>query len=114
MVLSMNNEERRFSARFSVRTFAYLVFDGREWAAHILDLSLTGARLALLDEYHINAGDVIELRLEIPELKVPANVQPFIHLEATLIHQKEHMLGIKHKPKTELDDTLLKQLLTVF
>ena len=104
-------DDRRAYPRYPLRAFAQLGNAQQEWPAHILDISYVGVRLALLEEYHLCAGDSINLRLEIPEIQAPLGMQPYIHLQGTLVHQQEHMLGIQYEPVTELDAELLKQLL---
>lgn len=108
----MNEDDRRNSPRFPLRAFAALCNSDKEWAAHVLDISYEGARLALLDEYHLCAGDAIQLRLEIPELQVPQGTMPYLYLNGTLVHQQEHMLGIQYQPATEHDAELLKIILS--
>ncbi len=107
----MNNNERRTSPRYPLRAFAELGSSDKEWAAHVLDISFYGARIALLDEYNLCAGDPIRLRLEIPEMEVPEGMLPYLHLQGTLVHQQEHMLGIQYEPASELDAELLKKIL---
>lgn len=108
----MNHDDRRTHARFPLRAFAELGNSHKEWAAHVLDISYQGARIALLDEYNLCAGDSVHLRLEIPELQVPEGMQPYLHLNGTLVHQQEHMLGIQYEPASAQDAELLKILLT--
>ena len=108
----MNNDDRRTYPRFPLRAFAELANSHKEWGAHVLDISYTGARIALLDEYHLCAGDSIDLRLEIPEMQVPQGELPYLHLKGTLVHQQEHMLGIQYEPASAQDAELLKTLLS--
>lgn len=108
----MNNDDRRTHPRYPLRAFAELGSSDKEWAAHVLDISYDGARIALLDDYHLCAGDAIQLRLEVPEMKAPKNTMPYIHLNGTLVHQQEHMLGIQYEPASAEDAELLKNLLS--
>lgn len=107
----MKDDERRIATRFPLRAFAALCNSDKEWAAHVLDISYHGARVALLDEYNLCAGDPIQLRLEIPELQVPSGALPYLHLNGTLVHQQEHMLGIQYEPASDEDASLLKKIL---
>jgi hypothetical protein len=107
----MNNDDRRIAPRYPLRAFAELGSSQKEWAAHVLDISYYGARIALLDEYNLCAGDPIRLRLEIPEMQVPAGTLPYLYLQGTVVHQQEHMLGIQYEPVSEQDTELLKQIL---
>jgi hypothetical protein len=111
----MSEDERRTAPRYPLRAFAALSNSDEEWAAHVLDISYYGARVVLLDEYHLRAGDTIQLRLEIPELQqVPPGSLHYLHVNGTLVHQQEHMLGIQYEPATQEDAKLLKQLLANF
>jgi hypothetical protein len=107
----MNDDDRRTSPRYPLRAFAELGNSEKEWAAHVLDISYHGARIALLDDYHLCAGDSIDLRLEIPEMQVPEGMLPYLYLKGTLVHQQEHMLGIQYEPASAQDAELLKQIL---
>ena len=108
----MSEDERRTAPRYPLRAFAALSNSDKEWAAHVLDISYYGARVVLLDDYHLCAGDSIQLRLEIPEMQVAPGSLPYLHVNGTLVHQQEHMLGIQYEPATEEDAKLLKQLLS--
>lgn len=106
-----NYDDRRNYPRYPLRAFAELGSSHKEWSAHVLDISMDGARLALLDEYDLCAGDPIRLRLEVPEIQVAEGVMPYIHLEGTLVHQQEHMIGISYQPVSDSDREFLQQLL---
>ena len=90
----------------------HLLNSTQEWAAHLLDISYFGARVALLDDYQITPENIIRLRIEIPESKVAEGLSPFLNLHGKLVHQHGHMLGIKYEPMTEADAELLDRLLT--
>jgi hypothetical protein len=107
----MNDDDRRTYPRYPLRAFAELGSSEKEWAAHVLDISYHGARIALLDDYHLCAGDAIDLRLEIPEMQIPEGMLPYLYLKGTLVHQQEHMLGIQYEPASAQDAELLRTLL---
>jgi hypothetical protein len=108
---TMNNDNRRTHPRFSLRAFAELANSEKEWAAHVLDISYQGARIALLDDYHLCEGDTIRLRLEIPKAQAPEGVLPYLYLNGTLVHKQEHILGIQYEPASAQDAELLNILL---
>jgi len=110
----MTDDDRRTHPRIPLRAFAALGNSGKEWAAHVLDISYQGARIALLDDYQLSIGDAIEFRLEIPETQIPAGRLPYLHLNGTLVHKQEHMLGIQYEPASAQDAELLKQILVSF
>src|SRR4051812_46416019 len=106
-----DTDDRREHTRYPLRAFAELGNSTHEWAAHLLDISYYGARVALLDEYQLTPGNLIRLRIEIPESKVEQGMSPFLNLHGRLVHQHGHMLGIKYEPMTEADAQLLDVLL---
>lgn len=106
-----NQDDRRAGPRYPLRAFAQLGKSDKEWAAHVLDISYDGARIVLLDDYHLCAGDTVILRLEIPEMYSPLNTMPYLHLQGTLIHQQGHMLGLQYEPETNQDAEMLRTLI---
>lgn len=72
-----DTHNRREHTRYPLRAFAELGNSTQEWAAHLLDISYFGARVALLDDYQITPGNLIRLRIEIPESKVVQGMSPF-------------------------------------
>jgi hypothetical protein len=107
-----SEDDRRHRPRYPLRAFAQLGKSDKEWAAHVLDISCEGARVVLLDDYHLSAGDALQLRLEIPEIHMPANRLPYLNLYGTLVHQQGHMLGLQYEPATDQDAELLQQLIS--
>ena len=47
------------------------------------------------------AGDTIHLRLEIPDMQAADGMLPHLHLNGTLVHKQEHMLGIRYEPASK-------------
>jgi hypothetical protein len=107
----MNEDDRRTHTRYPLRAFAELGNSEKEWAAHVLDISYHGARIALLDDYNLSAGDAVDLRLEIPEMQVPEGTLPYLYLKGTLVHQQAHILGIRYEPASAQDAELLQHIL---
>ena len=106
-----SQDDRRNRPRYPLRAFAELGSSDKEWAAHVLDISYEGARVVMLDEARLHAGETIRLRLEIPEAHRQTQEQNFLHLSGTLVHQQAHTLGIQYQPATAQDAGLLRQLL---
>jgi len=107
----MINDDRRIFPRHTLRAFAELGSSNQQWAAHVLDISHQGARIALLDDYHLPNGSTVKLRIEIPESHLQNGIQPYLLVEGTLVHQQEHILGIQYQPGSEADAELLNNLL---
>jgi hypothetical protein len=106
-----NQDDRRTHPRYTMRAFAQLGSSHQEWAAHLLDISYEGARIALLDEYNLTQGESVRLRIEVPQANVPEGADSYLHLHGTLVHIQQHMLGIRYQPETADDAELLKKLL---
>lgn len=110
---SPENQERRNSPRFPLRAYASVKTSDIEWNAHLLDISATGARLAILDEHELQIGDSLLLILELEDLDNP---QPGKSLELTgkIVHLREHIVGILFTDLQTEQDQLLKILLSEF
>jgi hypothetical protein len=107
----MEQDDRRIYPRYPLRAFAQLDSSNKAWAVHLLDISYTGARIALLDDYELSTGAGINLRLEIPSAQRSESMPPYLYLQGTLVHQQEHMLGIQYEPTSAQDAELLTQIL---
>lgn len=104
------DQERRQHLRFPMRAYATLHYDDRSWETHLLDMSMCGAKLAILDEHMLRPGDKVNLVVDIETLALENVNHKAIHLRGTLIHLREHLLGVQYQPVSETD----KQLLTLF
>jgi hypothetical protein len=105
--------ERRNSPRFPLRAYASVKTPDNEWNAHLLDISATGARLAILDEHTLDIGDSLVLMLELEDLN---NLQPgkSLALTAKVVHLREHIVGILLIDLQTEQDQSLKLLLSEF
>ncbi len=108
---SPENQERRNSPRFPLRAYASVKTSNNEWNAHLLDISATGARLAILDEHELKIDDSLILILELEDLNHP---QPGKSLELTgkIVHLREHIVGILFTETQTQQDQLLASLLS--
>jgi hypothetical protein len=109
MTQAQNDQERRRHNRLPVRTYAQLTYGDRQWEAHLLDMSYSGARLALLDEHPLKPGDNISLLVMVD--KQPENPLGQIKLAGKLVHLREHLLGVAYEPVDAENDALLKAYL---
>lgn len=105
--------ERRNSPRFPLRAYASVKTSDAEWNAHLLDISATGARLAILDEHSLQIGDSLVLLLELEDLN---NLQPgqSLELAGKVVHLREHIVGILLTDMQTDQDQLLQLLLSEF
>lgn len=105
------NTDRRQDPRYSIRARAHLACVKGEWEVHLLDMSLSGAKFALLDEHALEADDIVALSIDTTEFHLPDSTHKKIHLRGTLVHSRQHMLGVEYKPFSEIDKQLLILLL---
>ncbi len=104
------SEERRQYPRFRLRAYASLSHGNHTWEAHLLDMSMTGARLALLGEHLLRPGDDINLQVPVED---PAKGSPHtLHLRGRLVHLREHVLGVEYQAVADVDRQLLNLLLS--
>lgn len=116
---STPKENRRDTPRHPVRAYASLMHESRHWNVHLLDMSASGARLALLEDYDLKPGDRINLTIELEDIRSPdlepvidENAHKIMRLRATVVHRREHMLGIEYQPVSEVDRILIAMLLS--
>lgn len=116
---SFPKENRRDTPRHPVRAYASLTHESGHWNGHLLDISASGARFALLENYDLNPGDRINLTIELEDIKSPdldqvldQSAHKLIRLRGTVIHHREHMLGVEYQPLSEVDRILMTMLLS--
>lgn len=110
MTKAFTDQDRRQHPRFPMRAYAKLTRADQAWETHLLDMSLCGAKLAVLDEHSLQPGDKVNLAVDIEALQLESVNHKIIHLVGSLVHLREHLLGVEYQPASETD----KQLLTLF
>jgi len=112
MTQTSNPLERRLHPRFPVRTYAQIHHAGQQWEAHLLDMSISGAKLAVLDEHTLVRGDSIKLIVTVePAVMATPSAPQMLQLPSKLIHLCEHLLGIEYELATAADRDFLIQFL---
>lgn len=111
-------EERRKNSRLPLRAHAEMQYSSKKWEAHVLDISHSGARLAILSEHLLRKGDTlrVQILLDEPEAGNPvklASNKKSLNLHGKLAHVREHILGYEFQPDTPADKTVLDELLHV-
>lgn len=116
---SSHNENRRETPRHPVRAYASLIHETDHWNVHLLDMSASGARFALLEEYDLNPGDRISLTIELDDVRSPdmeglidESAHKLMRLRGTVVHCNQHMLGVEYQPVSEVDRILMTMLLS--
>lgn len=88
--------DRRRALRVNLRTHTNLTTADGGCAAHLLNISETGALVAVIEPHQLSAGEAITLDIELPEGQQA-------RLEGHVAHVKEHLLGLDCTPATEVD-----------
>ena len=107
-------DERREFQRHPLPAFAEIGNSTREWIAHVLDISSSGARLAILEECTLNKGDELRIRIELPPTKVGDGLHQYLHMKGTVAHQHEHIIGIRYEAETDIDLAMLELLIATY
>lgn len=103
--------DRRIHPRFPIRAYSQLAYSTHEWEVHILDISLSGARVALLGDHLLQPGDDIKLTIESDDVGLTEATKKSLQLRGNIVYIREHILGIEYQAATELDQQLLVMLL---
>lgn len=111
--MSSSEHERRNAPRYPARAYASVHTVDNKWSAHLLDISATGARLAILDEHSLKTGNAISLHLELDELISDLQTENLLILKGKVVHARDHIVGMlleetNIEQQTQLD-LLLKQ-----
>lgn len=106
-------DERRKNSRFTLRAFAQMQYSSKTWEAHVLDISSTGARLAILSEHLLRKGDALRVQIMLEEDAAISSDKKNLRLHGRLAHVREHILGYEFQPDTPADKSALEELLRV-
>ena len=74
------------------------------WPVYIINISMQGALIALLDEHPVDEGMVVTLQVELPNAKS-------VMMHGNVAHVKEHYIGLDCQPNEDQEQALLEQLL---
>lgn len=88
--------ERRQSERLPHRGSGNLITSESNWAAHIINISLQGALIALVDPHDINEDQTVTLQIALDD-------GTSILMHGEVAHVKDHYVGLDCKPNTEED-----------
>lgn len=107
----MSDEDKRRSPRFTLRTYAGMQYSTKKWETHLLDISATGVRMAILDEHLLCKGDQLRIHIGLDTELIGDSAKKELHLNGRIAHIKEHIVGVECQPDTPADKELLAQLL---
>jgi hypothetical protein len=106
-------DERRRNSRFPLRAHAQMQYSSKKWEAHVLDISSTGARLAILSEHLLRKGDSLRVQIVLDEQESSASAKKSLNLHGRLAHVREHIFGYEFQPDTPADKIALDELLNL-
>lgn len=119
----MAPQDRREHPRHPVRAFAHMLRAQEHCPVELVDMSFNGARLSsrnldAMSERSIDAGDEINLVVELEDIQAPNisevleyQTRKILRLRGTLIHRNGHIIGVEYRPLSEVDQVLLTLLL---
>ena len=96
--------ERRQSERQDHRGYGTLTNTEGSWPVCIINISMQGALIAILEEHSIEEGMVITLQVEL------ANGSS-VMMHGSVAHVKEHYVGLDCKPNDDQEQSALEALL---
>lgn len=103
--------ERRNSPRFPARTYLRVQTEKNIWDAHLLDISATGARMAVLAEHGLQKNDAVTLYFELDENeKADKNCA----LTGKVVHVRDHIIGVALEENQPEYQTKIRILLEHF
>lgn len=101
-------KEKRHTQRLPLRAYAQIAHSNTHWDAHVLDISPTGARIAVLQEHPFTPGTGLKLTIEFIDT---ASDSETLLMHGLVAHCKEHILGVELEPNSTADRVLLERLL---
>lgn len=114
--ISNKPDERRNAPRYPVRSYAALEVSHQRWDAHLLDISATGARIAILDDHSLKPDQSITLSIELDEIANCPTLEDNsrLVLHGKIVHSREHIVGIELINSNANETQKLHELLDFF
>ena len=88
--------DRRRALRVQLRTHSNLVTADGGCTAHLVNISESGALIAVIEPHQLSAGEAIALDVELPNGTTA-------RMEGHIAHVKDHMLGLDCTAATDAD-----------
>lgn len=99
-----NIENRRDNNRLYYRSYGTLSSDNNQWPAHIINISSTGALIAIICEHTLTEEAIIHLTVELLEGED-------IVMHGKVLHVKDHYIGLHCEPEKQTDKNRLANIL---
>jgi|GEM_PF-4210413 len=97
--------DRRRELRVTYRADCTIMLNNQCWEAYIINLSETGALIALLSSHPITTGTDLRVNIALDE-------DTTINMEGKVVHIRDHYLGLGGCTYAESDANRLKALLS--
>lgn len=100
--------DKRQAPRLPLRAYAQVSHANQRWSAHVLDISPTGARIAVLEEHPFAPGMGVKLTVEFIDTDSDSET---LLMHGLVVHSLEHVVGLDLEPNSTADRVLLERLL---
>lgn len=97
-------ENRRDNDRLYYRSYGTLSSDNNQWPVHIINISPSGALIAIICEHTLTEEAIINLTVELLEGEA-------IIMHGKVLHVKDHYIGLHCEPKEQTDKNRLADIL---
>ncbi len=94
--MTETDNDRRHAMRVQLRSHGNLTTADGALGAHLLNLSVSGALIAVIEPHQLTVGDAIKLDIELPSGDRAC-------LEGHVAHVNSHLLGLDCTPVTDED-----------
>ena len=102
--MSDKKEDRRRYDRKTHRGYGTLSTDNESFSIHLINLSMSGALVALLAPTDIERGQTITLTIDLEN-------SPTASMTGTVAHIKAHFVGLAVEPKSDDDAAVIKEII---
>lgn len=92
--------DQRANPRFRCRCYATLDATHESWPAHLLNISSTGALVAVLQDHTLKPDQNLTITVEFDN-------EPDLDLSGAIAHVKDHYIGVKCVPLSEQESKRL-------
>jgi len=100
-------EDRRKPQRYKLRAHATLVTGDGNWPAHLLNLSVRGALIAITEPHKLTKGREMSIEIIIEE-------DQSLVMRGTVSHVKAHYVGLNCMPQEGKHEARLQELIEQF
>lgn len=97
--IPVDDSDQRSAPRFRCRCYANLDATPKHWDAHLINVSISGALVAVLNDHRLTQGQPLAITIEFDDQDIT--------LRGEIAHVKDHYIGIHY---AELSQEYIDQL----